>query len=347
MSSDTDTLTSDFEQARRFIRILTGSTPVTFQTYSDKDSLKVKKPDGKTYDPNAKILHGTLEQHAHTLTTLNRRGAGVYVCVNQTDGNGRKAENVTGVRALFIDTDGAPYPQNLPLRPHIVVRSSPKRWHIYWCVSDVPLTAFRITQKALAVRYGTDTAVCDLPRVMRLPSFYHCKQDPVMVDLLGVSNHPHYSFSEVKTAWPCITEALAASQQKQQPRQTLSHNNGLTTDTHTRRVRSLLQGHHDAVAAAPEGQRHSTLIASARALGGYVTGEGVPESDVIDALTAAAAVCGLSECEALEAIKWAVNVGKNDPLTLDKTVTVRADPTRPQSRRARQIARIKRAVRHD
>jgi hypothetical protein len=36
------------------------------------------------------------------------------------------------VRALFLDTDGANYPTNLPLKPHIVVMTSPGRWNLYW-----------------------------------------------------------------------------------------------------------------------------------------------------------------------------------------------------------------------
>lgn len=39
------------EQTRRFLNILAPSQPVTFQTYSDHDDLKVKHPNGKTTDP--------------------------------------------------------------------------------------------------------------------------------------------------------------------------------------------------------------------------------------------------------------------------------------------------------
>ncbi len=184
------------EQTRRFLTILAPSQPVTFQTYSDRDDLKVKHPNGKTTDPNARILHGTLEQHADLLTRLNTRGAGVFAMINAGDGRGRAAENVQRAQALFIDTDGAPYPADLPLEPHLVTQSSPGRWHLYWCVDGVLLDSFSTLQKALAEHYGTDPSVNDLPRVMRLPGFYHRKGEPVMVELLEANTAPSWNRPE-------------------------------------------------------------------------------------------------------------------------------------------------------
>ena len=115
----------DLEQTRRFLDPLAGDEPVTFQTFSDRDDLKVKRPGKKDYDPNARIMHGTLADHRTLLERLNTSGAGVYVMVNAGDGKGRAAKNVQRIRALFIDTDGAPYPADLPLEPHLVTQSSP------------------------------------------------------------------------------------------------------------------------------------------------------------------------------------------------------------------------------
>jgi hypothetical protein len=39
---------------------------------------------------------------------LNDRGAGVFVVINETDGKGRRNENITRVRSQFVDLDGAP-----------------------------------------------------------------------------------------------------------------------------------------------------------------------------------------------------------------------------------------------
>ncbi len=52
-------------EAEKFLATLAGEEPVTFQTFSDRDELKL---GGK--DPNARILHGTLKQHRATLEKL-------------------------------------------------------------------------------------------------------------------------------------------------------------------------------------------------------------------------------------------------------------------------------------
>jgi P4 family phage/plasmid primase-like protien len=128
----------------------------------------------------AKVLHGGAEQ-LDTLHRLNARGAGVFFTVSQTDLQGRKAENVTAVRALFLDLDGAPLAPVLDAAkkggvvPHLVIESSPDRFHVYWRVTGVSLDQFTPAQKALAHRFGGDTKVHDLPRVMRVPGFLHQK----------------------------------------------------------------------------------------------------------------------------------------------------------------------------
>jgi hypothetical protein len=48
---------------------------------------------------------------------LNREGAGVFVTVNETDLKGRTAKNITSVRAVFVDLDGAPLePVRIPMK---------------------------------------------------------------------------------------------------------------------------------------------------------------------------------------------------------------------------------------
>ena len=109
------------------------------------------------------------------LAALNDEGYGVFFTVNETDGLGRKAENIIKVRALFVDLDGAPLDPVLhaPLEPHLIVESSPERYHAYWFVEDVALERFKILQQALARRFNGDPSVCDLPRLMRVPGFLH------------------------------------------------------------------------------------------------------------------------------------------------------------------------------
>jgi hypothetical protein len=123
------------------------------------------------------VLNGTLNDHAAHLTQLNNMGQGIFVMANEGDLKGRSASNVVRVRTLFVDLDGAPVEPLLATEapPHILVESSPSKWHGYWRVDDCPLHKFKERQHALADRFNGDRSVCDLPRVMRLPGFWHHK----------------------------------------------------------------------------------------------------------------------------------------------------------------------------
>ena len=167
----------DINQAQRFLTLLAGDEPLTFQTFDD----------GATKNPKlARILHGNLEEHTTTLSALNAQGAGVFVMVNCGDGLGRKAANVTGIRALFVDLDGAPLEPVLAagVEPHLTIESSTGRYHAYWLVTDCTFEQFTQLQAALAIKFNSDPKVKDLPRVMRLPGFWHKKGEPYQTRIL-------------------------------------------------------------------------------------------------------------------------------------------------------------------
>ena len=168
------TMQADLADAVRFLKLLDPQMDqFTFQTFDDDK--KSKRPG------MAQIFHGTLDQHAAALIRLNKQGAGVFVTINETDLRGRKAENVIAVRRYFVDTDGAPHKPILiaardsGILPSCVVESSPGNFHIYWKAA-CDLAEFRTVQTALSNKFGTDSSVHDLPRVMRLPGFFHQKR---------------------------------------------------------------------------------------------------------------------------------------------------------------------------
>lgn len=351
-------LTPNLEQAIRFLNILAPSQPVTFQTYSDRDDLKVKRPGKKDFDPNAKIMHGTLEmpKDADLLTRLNVKGAGVFVMVNKGDGKGRAARNVQRIRTLFIDTDGAPFPTDLPLQPHLVVQSSPGRWHLYWLVSGVLLDSFSPLQKTLAEHYRTEPSVNDLPRVMRLPGFYHRKAEPVLVELLRTNDTPPYSPEAIFSAWPSLTAKLEQDRAEQAERENrraellaeAKERRALPKaddDPKRKRALAILDGHFDRVAHALDGSKHNTLRSSARTLGGYVASGYLDAGEVVDKLRDAAKAGDYSEGKAADAIAWGLAKGADDPLKLDTEpaakVTITRSPERPRSRSSRVHSRMR------
>jgi hypothetical protein len=276
------------EHARRFLGVLARGIPVTFQIFSDRSEGKVERLDGKLYDPHARVLHGTLAQSASTLARANEQGAGVFVMINAGDGKGRTAKNVVRVRALFIDTDGAPLPPATPLEPHLKVQSSPGRWHLYWLTYGLHLTDFAPLQSALAKLYGTDPAITDLPRVMRLPGFYHCKGEPVMTQLLDAKEHAPYSRREVLAAWPFLAIALdrraELEHERVEARERVRHMPRDTGSKEPMRAEAILHRHCETIAKAGEGSRHKTLLTAAYTLGGYVGGGYLEPRGVASAL---------------------------------------------------------------
>lgn len=168
--------------AEKFIEALTGgaNTVVTFLTFCEASG------------DQPQFFHDTIGRLWDRLDHLNQQGHGIFMMVNEGDGRGRRTENVVALRALFIDDDGkqalAPLTASLP--PSIIVQSKAGP-HIYFVLKPgEPLSAFTGAQRALAAHFGTDPAVSDLPRVMRVPGFFHMKdpKDPFLVTLRETTN---------------------------------------------------------------------------------------------------------------------------------------------------------------
>jgi hypothetical protein len=87
-----------------------------------------------------------------------------------------------------------------------------------------------------------------------------------------------------------------------------------------RRLRALLEAYAAAVARAPEGARHTTLIRYAVATGGLIP-HGLSPEEAEGVLVAAAMQAGLPEREAREAARWGLEAGAKSPLDLGKAFT--------------------------
>lgn len=181
----------DTAEAARFLSVIAPDSQLTCQTFDDSEKndrflAQAFHVSNGTGDLTLKRLTGKRGWLARSggilgeLTELNKRGAGCFAMANQGDGEGRREENVVRVRAVFVDLDGAPLEPILEcgVEPHIIVESSPGRFHAYWVVDNCPLEMFRPVQQALAERFNSDPGVHDLPRVMRIPGFLHQKHEP-------------------------------------------------------------------------------------------------------------------------------------------------------------------------
>jgi hypothetical protein len=162
-----------FDHAAQFLDNLFPQRIHTFQIRPDN-------PDYCSPNPRlTRIWHGRLFDLWGELELCNLSGACISFTVNETDGQGRRKENITRVRAIFVDLDGA-FLSNLfyfPFIPHAIVETSPGRYHVYWLIDGLPREQFRPAQLALARLLKGDESVIDLSRAMRLPGTFHCK-DP-------------------------------------------------------------------------------------------------------------------------------------------------------------------------
>ena len=201
MSTTATELKFDPCEAKKFLNALCagdcGNEIFTFQTFSD----------GKNDRTLAKTWSDTLSREtAADMEQLNKAGAGIFATVNKTDGRGRRKQNVTAVRAPFVDLDGSPIDpvKEWCLKPYIIIESSPNRYHAYWRHDgSIKLKDFKRLQLKLAVKFSGDTSVHDLPRVMRLPGAWHQKNKdaPFQTRIVSIDDSaPAYSISDLELA---------------------------------------------------------------------------------------------------------------------------------------------------
>jgi putative DNA primase/helicase len=194
----------DLDQVRRFLTLLDEEAPAfTFQTATDAEP----KPRP---DPRAKILN-LPPDNLKALATHNGNGAAVWVMINEGDGKGRAAANVTRVRAVFLDGDGQVALDQLVgfvLEPHVVVESSPGHYQPYWFVESLALDQFEGVQRRIAKTFGDADSIVDLSRVMRLPGLIHAKNPakPFMSRIVHQAERLPYSAKQILEAFPPLEE---------------------------------------------------------------------------------------------------------------------------------------------
>ena len=128
------------------------------------------------------------------LQKYNSLDYGIFFMVN----NGvNDDKSVTGINAQFVEMDDAPFEEQeklikaFPLQPSLIVKTR-RSYHVYWLVRDAKVPLFRPIQKALVAHFQGDPMCVNESRVMRLPGFYHCKKEPLMVECIYF--HPEHKY---------------------------------------------------------------------------------------------------------------------------------------------------------
>ncbi|MGL5004956.1 MAG: DNA-primase RepB domain-containing protein, partial [Casimicrobium sp.] len=177
-----------------------GGRSALFQTFSSVKG----GGDGET------IVGGWSTEIAAQLIDANARGLNVSMAINRIDGNRRRNEAVTKVHAVWVDIDEPTEKMSrddlfatllsLRVQPHLIVESSPGRFHVYWRVADCTVDQFRAVQKALAEKLGGDANICDPARAMRVPgTLNHKYTPPYLVNVVHVDEDAQPVSVEVLT----------------------------------------------------------------------------------------------------------------------------------------------------
>ncbi len=246
---------------------------------------------------------------SHKLTLLagfNAEGFGIYLGVNprRTYGGGKDAD-VLLARALFVDFDGGCTvaaalakigAAGLP-EPTIVLESG-HGVHVYWKldrpIQDMKL--FREHQRGLIQLLGSDPAIHDPPRVMRLPGFMNTKEPAAPTKLVS-----------------CVPDRVYAIDRFPMPPEPALPAIAVPTGVSSKYGQRALESELAKVMAAREGERNTTLLKAAFRMGRLMPLGHLQEAPASDALIRAGVAVGLPEAEARDVVARGLANGANCP----------------------------------
>lgn len=172
----------NFSATLQYVELLTGSPDTTMDWRLIHDKRK---------DIPAHHYRGSISEIWDKLCSYNNDGYGVFCNINAMDGIGKEMSNVAHIRAHVIDLDD-PLTASVSLqqalihnpKPQFFVQSSVGKSHVYWVVEPyVGNEYYTIHQRKLAQLFNSDKSIIDAARVMRVPGFYHNKNEPIMVGI--------------------------------------------------------------------------------------------------------------------------------------------------------------------
>lgn len=181
-------------------------TVIYFRTFSDKD----EEDSGRNYQEQLRCSDG-LFRYLHKVNIPENRG--VFWVVNGGGHNDKAVKKSKSCTAQFMEIDEDENGNRLsfdkqleiinsfPLKPSIVNRTR-KSLHCYWLLKDGNILRFRTIQKKLVAQFHADPANVNESRVMRLPGFFHCKEEPIKVECISFDPELRYTQDELEAVLP-------------------------------------------------------------------------------------------------------------------------------------------------
>ncbi|HAT4246002.1 TPA: DNA primase [Clostridium perfringens] len=166
---------------------------VNIRVFSDKKGRGFK---GKNLSFNMKDFLSK----SKILMAHNEANRGIFFVVNSGGNSDRK---INKINAQFFECDTLSLEEQMeniskfPLEPSIIVQTK-KSLHVYFLIKNGKVEKFRDIQKKLAKHFNGDGSCINESRVMRVPGFYHCKEEPVRVKCIKFNPNLFYTQEDLE-----------------------------------------------------------------------------------------------------------------------------------------------------
>lgn len=166
---------------------------INIRIFSDKKGTGFK---GKNLSFNIKDF----QSKSKVLMAHNEANRGIFFVVNSGGNSDRK---INKINAQFFECDTLSLEEQLeniskfPLEPSIIVQTK-KSLHVYFLIKNGKVEKFRDIQKKLAKHFNGDGSCINESRVMRVPGFYHCKEEPVRVKCIKFNPNLFYTQEDLE-----------------------------------------------------------------------------------------------------------------------------------------------------
>ncbi|EOU1985834.1 DNA primase [Clostridium perfringens] len=166
---------------------------INIRIFSDKKGTGFK---GKNLSFNIKDF----QSKGKVLIAHNETNRGIFFVVNSGGNSDRK---INKINAQFFECDTLSLEEQLeniskfPLEPSIIVQTK-KSLHVYFLIKNGKVEKFRDIQKKLAKHFNGDGSCINESRVMRVPGFYHCKEEPVRVKCIKFNPNLFYTQEDLE-----------------------------------------------------------------------------------------------------------------------------------------------------
>ena len=183
-------------------------TPVEYVRWlfepTDRLAVLVRNRErGETTQRIATAEKITDDSFQHWLRFKNQKQlADIYVGMNplRPEARARTKEDIHSIRHLYLDLDhdaqrslAAVEQSNLVPQPNVVMETSPGKFQIVWRVEGFTQPQAEAVLRAMARKFGGDSAATDSTRVLRLPGFVNRKYDAEFIVRAEIRNERRYT----------------------------------------------------------------------------------------------------------------------------------------------------------